>query len=92
MAQYQVVCITKRGGHHNPHERITHLGITTTSGTSVHTQEQVIGWIDSGQHRFYVATPGKSVWVVVASRNGRKYLKTESDGAEPNNLLALAEC
>lgn len=52
----------------------------------------MIGWIDSGQHSFCVAAPGKSVGVVVAVRNGRKYLKTEADGAEPNDLLALAEC
>ena len=92
MADYQVVCITKRGGHYNPHERITHVGIATAGGTSVHAQEQVIAWIETGQHRFYVARPGGSVWVVVASRNGRKYLKTAADGAEPNNLLALPAC
>lgn len=92
MAQYQVVCITKRGGHCNPNERISSLGITTAGGTSVHTQEQVIGWIESGQHSFYVSRPGGSVWVVVASRNGRQYLKTAADGTEPNNLLALSAC
>lgn len=37
MAQYRVVCITKCGEHHNPHERISHLGTTTASGTSVHS-------------------------------------------------------
>ena len=37
-----------------------------------------------------VAPSGKSVWVVVGKRNnGRKYLRTEADGIEPNNLLAL---
>lgn len=32
------------------------------------------------------------VWVEVATRNGRQYLKTEADGVEPNNLLALPRC
>ncbi len=92
MARYQVVCITKRGGHYNPHERISHLGLATTSGTSVHRQEQVINWIETRLHSFNVVRAGKSVEVVVATRKARKYLKTEADGAEPNNLLALREC
>lgn len=38
-------------------------------------------------------TAGQSVWVVVAQRaNGRKYLKTQADGIEPNNLLKLPVC
>jgi hypothetical protein len=92
MAQSQVVCIIKRGGHYNPHERISHLGATSTQGVTVYTQEQLILWIESAQHSFYVARPSGSVWVEVATRNGRKHLKTQADGAEPNNLLALPEC
>jgi hypothetical protein len=30
--------------------------------------------------------------VVVATRNGVKYLKTDADSSEPNNLLSLKEC
>jgi len=92
MARYQVVCITKRGGHYNPHERISHVGIATANGTSVQRQEQIITWLETRQHSFYVMRAGKSVEVVVGARNGRKYLKTEADGDEPNNLLALKEC
>jgi hypothetical protein len=34
-----------------------------------------------------------SVWVIVAvSRLGHKYLKTEADGEQPDNLLSLPEC
>lgn len=92
MPRYQVVCITKRGGHYNPHERISHIGVATRGGTEVYAQEQVIAWIERRQHSFYVMRVGRSVAVVVAVRNRRKYLKTEADGAEPNNLLALGEC
>ncbi|WP_414648332.1 DUF3892 domain-containing protein, partial [Dinghuibacter sp.] len=35
---------------------------------------------------------GRSVNVVVAQRNGRKYLKTEADAYRPDNLLSLPEC
>lgn len=35
----------------------------------------------------------KSVWVIVAtSQYGNKYLKTDNDGEQPNNLLILPEC
>ena len=92
MAQSQVVCIRKRGGHYNPHERISHLGATSTQGVTVYPENQLITWIETGQHSFYVARSTGSVWVEVASRNGRKYLKTQVDGVDPNNLLALPEC
>jgi len=92
VASYQVVCITKRGGHSNPYERITHIGISTAQGQQRFTQEQVIAWIDSGQHNFYVQRGHQPVMVVVAIYNGRKYLKTVADGYEPNNLLSLQEC
>ena len=41
---------------------------------------------------FYVSVNSRSVWVIVASHSGRKYLKTEADGYAPNNLLNLPEC
>ncbi len=92
MARYLVVCITKRGNHYDPHERISHLGVSTSHGRDRYTQEQIIQWIETRQHSFYVQRGGSSSTVIVATRNGRKYLKTEADGSEPNNLLALPEC
>ncbi|WP_293875992.1 MULTISPECIES: DUF3892 domain-containing protein [unclassified Sphingomonas] len=36
---------------------------------------------------------GSTVQVIVArSVSGNKYLKTQSDGEQPNNLLSLPEC
>jgi Protein of unknown function (DUF3892) len=56
--------------------------------------DQLIAGIEAGTYRLWTVAPsGKSVWVIVAKRgNGRKYLKTEADGVEPNNLLALPHC
>lgn len=35
----------------------------------------------------------QSVWVVVAvSAADNKYIKTQNDGEQPNNLLSLPEC
>lgn len=92
MARYQVVCITKRGDNYNPFERISHIGVSSQTGVARYAQEQVIAWIDGRQHSFYVNRAGRIVEVITASRHGRKYLKTEADGSEPNNLLALPEC
>jgi Protein of unknown function (DUF3892) len=55
--------------------------------------DTLIDGIESGSYRLWaVDTNRNSVWVIVAERNWRKYLKTESDGIEPNNLLALRAC
>jgi len=52
--------------------------------------DQAIYNIERGINSYWVSVNGKIVWVVVAQRaNGRKYLKTEADGYEPNNLLSL---
>lgn len=92
MARYEIVCITKRGGHFNPHERISHVGIRTTQGREKYTSEQVVSWIDNRVHRFYVSRGGRTIEVVTAVHNGRRYLKTEPDAYSPDNLLALPEC
>lgn len=54
----------------------------------------LIQGIEGGSYRLWTVAPsGQSVWVNVEKRtNGRKYLKTEADGVEPNNLLALPHC
>ena len=88
----QVSCINKRE-HQNPHERITHVGGLNAGGTRWKlTEADAIDGIESGKWRFYVVAQGKSVSVVIATHLGRKYLKTESDGYAPNNLLSLPEC
>lgn len=49
--------------------------------------------MENGEWKFYVSVNGRTVWVIVSkSANGNKYIKTESDSEQPNNLLSLPEC
>lgn len=87
MARRQVTCITKRD-RTNPHERIQAIG---GSGWK-HSEDDAIRWIKLGTESYYVSRGGGTVNVVVATRLGREYLKTETDGESPDNLLSLSAC
>jgi len=89
MGRYQVTCVNKRGSHYNPHERIEYIG---QQGNWKIPEDSAIRRIESGQDSFYTFVNGRQAEVIVATHNGRKYLKTDADGYSPNNLLALPEC
>jgi len=90
--RHQVSCITK-SERYNPHERITHIGGVTNGQVWKITQQDAITGIETGKWAFFVKVGGKEVNVIVAiSRYDNKYLKTEADGEQPNNLLSLPEC
>jgi Protein of unknown function (DUF3892) len=89
MGRYQVTCINKRGNHYDPHERIEYIG---QQGNWKLSEDSAISRIASGQDNFFARVGGRTVEVIVAVHNGRRYLKTEADGYAPNNLLSLDEC
>jgi len=95
-ASVQVLCITKHGDHYDPHERIQGLGGVEAGKRWWMKESDIIAELEkpsSAQRwNFYVSVNGKTVWVIIAAHNGRKYLKTEADGYAPNNLLDLPEC
>ncbi len=89
---FQIKCINK-SDRYNAHERITHVGGFDNGQRWKLTQPDAISGIENGKWKFYVSVNGQSVWVIVATSSyGHKYLRTQNDGEQPNNLLSLPEC
>lgn len=83
----EITCINKTD-RQSAHERIRSIG---GRGWRI-SQEEAIRRIDLKTEEFYVSKGGSRVKVITAVRNGYKYIKTENDGEQPNNLLSLPEC
>jgi hypothetical protein len=91
MASHEIKCVNKVN-RYNPHERIQNVGgVRASGGTFKITQPACIAEIERGE-QFFVHRAGRTVKVVIATHNGNKYIKTEADGVQPDNLLALPEC
>ena len=88
----QVKCINKRSSHLDAHKRIERIGGIENSIRWTREEDKAIANIKSKTEEYYVMVNGKSVDVIVATHDGREYLKTKDDGYAPNNLLSLEEC
>jgi hypothetical protein len=88
----RIRCINKTN-RTDPHERIQNVGgLNSDNARWKQTVDTTIREIDSGEWEFYVSEAGRTVEVIVAKHNGHKYIKTEADGVQRDNLLALPEC
>lgn len=90
MARYRVTCTKK----HELHERILGLGCYTPDNVFLtFTETELIDRLEGQQDSFYVERPsGHVVDLEVAEREGKKYVKTKTDGEKPDNLLSLPNC
>lgn len=91
---HEIKCINK-SNRYNIHERILSIGGIKHDGTAWKLSlDKAIKGIEDGTWVFYVNNIyGKKVNVIIAKTAlGNKYLKTEADTTEKNNLLELPEC
>lgn len=88
----QVSCIVKRAPHLNPHERIEAIGGVDGFYQWKRLEDAAIRDVKADKTAYYTLVGGKRAYLVVATHNGREYLKTENDGYAPNNLLSLRDC
>lgn len=87
MADAQVTCINKLN-RNSSCEGITHLG-----GASWHwTRQEVINSIESNTNTFFTMVDGQRASIGVVNGSNGKYLRTYSNSAWNDNLLALPEC
>lgn len=87
----RVSCINK-SDRYNPHERIRNIGGMHNNQRWRLTESEAIAGIEASKWDFYVHVGNNTIDVVIATHNGRKYLKTRADGIQPDNLLSLPEC
>jgi hypothetical protein len=92
-SRLRIACIIKTD-RHDAHERIKAVGGGPPGLRWKYTQEDAILWTEDGTFAYYVINEvGKEKDVIVVrSRHGHKYLKTEADGEQPDSLLNLPEC
>ena len=93
MADLRITCINKQD-RHDPFDRILYVGGgATLLGSWRKSQSDVIHEIESRINTFYVMSgPYRADVIVRVSRFDNKYITTEPDGENQNNLLSLPEC
>ena len=92
MSKHQVSCIQK-SDRYDLQNKIEFIGGQNYNGTQWKiTVDRAIDGIESGKWEFFVQIGDIAVDVVISSKNGFKYLKTENDDLESNNLLNLPSC
>jgi hypothetical protein len=85
-------CVNKSYSRH-PHERILNVGGTNDDGSRwKQSHQQTIKEIEDGSWEYYAQLVWRRDRVVVATYQGKKYIKTIGDDIQPDTLLDLPEC
>ncbi len=92
-SRFRIRCVN-RTGHSAVHQKIRFIGGLNADGSAWKlSQEIAVDSIESGKCQLYLLVGRQAVSVLVATAHrGHKYLKAETDPAEPNSLLNLPEC
>ena len=91
----RVTCITKDGGNHeNPYVAISTLGyIDESTGQQKRTgRVQMYDFVIAGGYAYVQSGGFKAKLLAEVSPRGNKYVKTEPDNTQADNLLKLPEC
>jgi hypothetical protein len=87
--EWQITCVKKTSSP-SAHECIERVGGPAGEGWTLSIKE-TIEYIRQGGG-FWVDVGGRRYDIIIASSFGRDYLKTETDGDYPTNLMSLPEC
>ncbi len=91
-SRLQVTCIARRDSK-SPHEQIDFIGGAKPDGSRwVFPEAAALLGIEINLYQFFVVVAGKEVDVVIATYEGRHYLKTAIDDYAPEHLLSLSTC
>ncbi len=100
MAEIEITGIRKDNGNHdNPYEAVeAYRWVQNSTGKGAITERQtVVGWLDNGVNGARVTAYVQRVspranCFVNQSSHGTRFLQTEPDATEENNLLKLPAC
>src|SRR5262249_35118094 len=88
---FRVTCVIRRRLAGLTRSIVALGGVDAEDEAWQFTEQQVISAIERGE-TFYVQQDSKRVNLVVATRFGKKYVKTEADTLLTNNLTKLPSC
>lgn len=90
----RITCINKDGGNHeNPYVAISHLNWVNDAGKSGRsTRVAMYEFVEDGGYAYVQAGVSKARLIGAVSPRGTRYVKTEANSTESDNLLKLPEC
>jgi hypothetical protein len=92
MGQVQIKCINKPH-RDSPVDSIVNVGGVNPDGSRWKLDlASAVAHAERGDYQFFVQVGLSRAEVEVATRNGKKYLRTVRDATKVDNLLSLPEC
>lgn len=88
----EVVCASKDPNGPNDCRCITRIGYDTVGITVTRTPEEVHEDIEQKGRTYYVEHNGSRTELAAAERGGTKYVRTEPNDTEDDNLLQIGGC